>query len=83
MEEHYGSGSGGAERQALRDALALPISLARIREIISMAIGTILMIGVLLAAIIVLLLTLSPPPLYGPPEKNGSEVEPPDSQKRE
>ena len=68
-----------AERQASRDALALPPNQGDY----SMSIGTIVMIGVLLAAILVLLLTLSPPPLYGPPEKNGSEVEPPDSQKRE
>jgi hypothetical protein len=47
-----------------------------------MSIGTIVMIAALLVAITVLAIGLRPPPLYGPPEKNGSdEGKPPNSHK--
>lgn len=48
-----------------------------------MSMGTIILIAALIACVTYLLIALSPPPLYGPPEKNGREMEPPDSQKRQ
>ena len=47
-----------------------------------MSIVSIVALAALIGAFLFLLLSLRPPPLYGPPEKNGgAEGEPPDSQK--
>ena len=45
-------------------------------------IGIIIFGAIAAVALFFLLIVLSPPPLYGPPEKNGSaKVEPPDKHK--